>query len=173
MLQGIGKRRGDRPETVLARMESYHTRIRHFLTVASELAAGDHAEAEVREAAASVCRYFSVGFVQHVEDEEALILPKLGDAELDSKVREEHARDDADVASLVALCEALSYDPTAASLKAELLAVLSRLGPNMEAHLAHEERTMFPLLGGLAADDEKALYDAMEASREKRRSQRS
>jgi iron-sulfur cluster repair protein YtfE (RIC family) len=173
MLQGIGKRRGDRPETVLARMESCHARIRQFLTIATGAATGEHPEAEVRDAAASVCRYFSVGFVQHVQDEEDLILPKLGDAGLDVKVRQEHARDDADIASLVALSEALSYDPTSSSLKAELSAVLSRLGPNMDAHLAHEERTMFPLLAQLSTADERELFTAMEASREQRRGQRS
>lgn len=173
MLQGIGKRRGDRPETVLARMESCHTRIRHFLGVAGELARGDHPEAEVRDAAASISRYFSMGFVQHVRDEEDCLLPKLAQGELSAHVQGEHTRDDADVASLVALSEALSYDPTSSSLKSELVALLSRLGPNMEAHLAYEEASMFPLLAKLTPEDERALFEAMEASREKRRGRRS
>jgi iron-sulfur cluster repair protein YtfE (RIC family) len=173
MLQGIGKRRGDRPETVLARMESCHARIRHFIALAGEMARGEHAEAEVRDAAASVCRYFGMGFLQHVRDEEDVLLPKLAVADLDAHVREEHTREDADVASLVALTEALSYDPTSSSLKSDLVALLSRLGPNMEAHLAYEEAHMFPLLAKLAPADERALFDAMEASREERRGQRS
>lgn len=173
MLQGIGKRRGDRPETVTARMESCHARIRHFIAVAGEIARGEHAEADVRDAAASVCRYFSMGFVQHVRDEEDCLLPALEAAGVAKQVHDEHVRDDADVASLVALAEALSYDPSSASLKTELGALLSRLAPNMEAHLAYEEANLFPRLAALAPEQERSLFAAMEASREERRGQRS
>ncbi|MBL8741891.1 MAG: hemerythrin domain-containing protein [Myxococcales bacterium] len=173
MLQGIGKRGGNRPETVLARMESCHGRIRHFLAVAVDMARGEHPEAEVRDAAASISRYFAVGFVQHVRDEEDHILPKLDSPGLTSQLCDEHGRDDADIASLVSITEALSYDPGSPALKDELAGVLSRLGPNMEAHLAHEERVMFPLIAALSEVDERAVFEAMETSRENRRGQRS
>jgi len=173
MLQGVGRRQGgDRPDTVMARLESCHTRIRHFIALAAKLSDDGHEEGEVQGAAESVRRYFSAGFSQHVLDEDECVLPKLAAPELAQQVHREHERDDLDVAALVSLTEALSYDPSSVPLREQLGALMTRLGPNMEAHLAFEEQTMFPLVQKLPAEAERSIFHAMEARREARRGQR-
>ncbi len=128
-----------------------HDRIRSFLAMARRIAEARGAEVEgVAEAAARVHRYFTQALPLHAEDEEASILPRLRgraaevDGELDTMAREhgEHARP---LRALTDACAALSGDAGRhAELAPAIGAAAAELERHFAAHLAREERVIFP-----------------------------
>jgi iron-sulfur cluster repair protein YtfE (RIC family) len=130
-----------------------HTRIRDFLALAGRVAGAAGAPAdEVRDAAARVHRYFTVALPLHAEDEERSVLPRLSglDPEVDRELaamHREHAEHDEPLSRLLAACAALVERPAALpEVAGALLAAQRDLARHFEAHLAREERTIFPAL---------------------------
>ncbi len=175
MLMPIAKRkRDDRPERLIERFEACHARIRAFLALAEKL--GD--EAAVREAtpeqrveaALDVARYFSRAFPRHARDEDEVVGPRLGPeaAPIMARLAREHERDRPDVEELVIACDAIANAEPWPSL-AKLVASLA---PRIEAHLAYEEREMFPLVRALSEEVEQEAMNEMQARRQDGRGER-
>jgi len=149
-----------------------HARIRDFVALALRLAsASGLAEAEARQAAADVRRYFEVALPLHAADEEASILPRLRgldpavDAELDHM--REHAEHDGAVGRLVAACRAIQERPGELCRAAPALAgAASELDQHFATHLAREERVIFPAIRArLGRDAQEAIRAEMRARR--------
>lgn len=150
----------------MGRMSACHGRIRAFLGACARMGAPDADDAEVRDSAVAVARYFSEAFVLHVEDEEQSILPRLEPvAACAAKVRDDHARDAGEVAGLVAICRELSSAHPAPTARARLAQLSAQLTPRILAHLELEERTMFPLLEQLPTEVHTAILREMDARR--------
>jgi len=150
-----------------------HERIRAFTDLALRLAvtAGLSA-AEVRDAAASVHRYFSVALPLHARDEEESVLPRLlgKDARVDRELAEmqrEHAEHGGAVSRVLAACAELKERPEALPRIAPGLADAAReLAHHFEAHLAREERGVFPAVHThLDRDTRAAVHAEMRARR--------
>jgi hemerythrin-like domain-containing protein len=162
----IGTRRGGTGDAVDALLEC-HERIRQMLQLARALAgAVDRPDAEVREAAGRIRRYFAGSLVRHVEDEEHSLVPRLRgrapevDAALD-RMAGEHAGHEALRARLVDACAELERRPAAlASLRSELADVSARLTDELAAHLDSEEQVLFPAVRRLLDDGERAAIRA-------------
>lgn len=152
MLHTIGKR--ERPDGDLVdALTACHDRIRERLAVAARLASAENAPAEERALAAEhVRKYFTSSFLEHVRDEEELVVPQLRgwdpatDAALE-RLADEHADHELPLSRLVAACNAIAMRPEDdARARAELKDALAELAPKLEAHLAHEENAVFPAL---------------------------
>lgn len=133
-----------------------HARIRHFSALARQLAdAGDAPAAEIGEAALRVHRYFTEALPLHAQDEEQSILPRLRgrdaevDRELEAMVSEhrEHEADGGALARVVELTRTLAHDPARLrELGPALAAAAEALTRHFDAHLAREERVIFPAI---------------------------
>jgi hemerythrin-like domain-containing protein len=155
---GAGGGQGDAVDALL----ECHERIRQMSGLAGAIAAAqDRPDAEVREAAGRVRRYFSGSLAQHVEDEEQSLLPRLRgrDASIDAalaRMETEHGEHEALVARLVAACTELERDPAALPvLRAELAEVSARLAGDFASHLDSEEQIVFPAVRQLLSADER------------------
>jgi hemerythrin-like domain-containing protein len=132
-----------------------HSEIRRMMRVARRLAlSGPRAFSELREAAESVRAFCVECLPQHEREEELIMLRLAGrTAELDAAFAELASQHDAtasEVARLVALCDVIACDPRRLTHHArELSALAARLEATFTAHLALEERTLFPLLRAL------------------------
>lgn len=164
---GRGRGRGQGPERLLDRMHACHARIRQFLDACARIADRERVDAEVRESAAAAARYFGGPFLLHVADEEESILPRVdAEAARSRDVRAEHARDEAEVGTLTALCATLAARPDGpADELAQLASLVAALGPRVRAHLESEEQALLPLLATLAPDVERTILDEMAARR--------
>jgi iron-sulfur cluster repair protein YtfE (RIC family) len=170
MLVQIGKR----PEArdVVELLLECHERIRKFTRMAHELAAARAADPdEIRQVAGQVRRYFVESLPLHVEDEEQDVLPRLTgrDREVDralADMRAEHAAHGPLVTRLVDLCEQLVRDPRQLAARTdELGGVAGRLTSEFEAHLASEERVIFPALRGLPSSARDEILAAVRRRR--------
>lgn len=130
-----------------------HKRIRAFLALARRLAAaGDVPEADARDAAARVRRYFTVALPLHALDEDESVLPRLRgrDAAVDQALRAMH-RDHEEhgplVDRLVSIVSAISDRPAERpSRAADLAEVVDALDAHFAAHLDREEAVIFPAI---------------------------
>ncbi len=128
-----------------------HQRIRTFLGMAGRLASpGAAGEAEVREAATRVARYFMQALPLHADDEEESILPRLRgrdaavDAALEAMARE-HGEHEPPLRVLVGACQALARDPSVQGDIAPVIAAATgELERHFAAHLRREEEIIFP-----------------------------
>lgn len=163
----------DDPVTLLT---DCHERIRRFTRLGIRVT--DPAVAppeEIREAAQSVHRYFSVGLPLHVADEDESIAPRLlASEQLARSVHEavssmtaQHETIDEMLARALPLWAALAAtDPPSAEKAREALDELApRLAVLFDLHLAHEEQTIFPAIAALPAEERKAIVQEMRARR--------
>jgi hemerythrin-like domain-containing protein len=130
-----------------------HTRIRHFLSLATKLAeTRGLADSEVSEAALLITRYFTQALPLHARDEDESVLPRLKskDSELDAALEvmhREHAVHDSYARRLIAICSELVAEPNRhAELTLPLQHAVAALAPHMLAHIAREEETIFPAM---------------------------
>ena len=130
-----------------------HQRIRDFTALALRLGTMQGlSDAEIRDAAARVHRYFSSALPLHARDEEESLLPRLEgldpalDAELAEMMRE-HAEHGPPTDRLLALCAELQERPGELPRSAARLAAVAReLERHFDTHLAREERVIFPAI---------------------------
>ncbi|NVB82575.1 MAG: hemerythrin domain-containing protein [Kofleriaceae bacterium] len=150
-----------------------HRKIRQHLVLARRLVLqGPTTPApEVAETAAQIRRYFTVALPLHVADEDLSIAPRLPHAggELGAAVAQvasDHAKHQAMIDMLVALCSEVERDPTRVTTLAErLAAVLDALAPELAGHLDLEERVVFPAVRALPTAVRAAILDEMRARR--------
>jgi iron-sulfur cluster repair protein YtfE (RIC family) len=159
------------PQDAVELLSGCHDRIRRFLILARRLATTSSvAEAEIRVVASQIRRYFASAFPLHVADEEETIEPRLAGHHVDNaldQMRADHVEHAQLVRPLVALCEKLERDPgQLPALATQLADVATRLALVLEAHLALEERIIFPALRRLSQGERDAIRDAMRARRE-------
>ena len=150
-----------------------HERIRSFTDLALRLARTPGlSAAEVGDAAARVHRYFAEALPLHARDEEESILPRLRgrDATVDRELeamRREHVEHGGAVGRVLAACERLRADPAALPRHApDLEAAARELEEHFAAHLAREERVIFPALRRLL---DRPTLDAIHAEMRARR----
>lgn len=156
-------------ERPLELLYACHERVRRFTTTAGRLAAHVRvhgADAEAREAANNVLRYFDLALPNHHADEEEDVIPalrRLGDAALDQAMDEllaQHTTLDA------AWCEVRPWlAGIAAGEAAEPPAVLPAFVADYAAHAEFEERRIFSALPRLPADLIDAIAQRMRARR--------
>ena len=168
-----------RDETVQDALLGCHMRIRHFTEMACKLAHAHEADAEqIQRAAAEVHRYFTVALPLHEADEnmslhprlirvlgheksatdsiETALLRKLGGPAADAMV-EQHESIDQLVERLVPLCMILRSQPAKLDeLSQELHEISAALQEIFTAHLALEEKTVFPAMERFLSVDELA-----------------
>lgn len=136
-------------------LQDCHGRIRHFTGVAVRLCEAVQPDADqVRDAAASVYRYYSIALPLHEEDENLSTYPRLFAAvpkghlaqALDDMVAQ-HTEIDALVAELIPLWGELAEDPERlGALRASMDPRVRRLQQLWSTHLALEEETIFPAM---------------------------
>lgn len=171
MLFTLGQRArsGDVVDLLLA----CHHRIREHLALARRLA---HAPAlttadAIRAAAERVRRYFAEAFPQHRADEEEDLFPRLlgRSDDLDvaiGRLCHDHGAHDRYVASLLDACAALERDPGQLHALAERIDADARaLEDELLAHIMLEERTVFPAIALLSAEDKAEIVARMRARR--------
>ena len=154
-----------------------HERIRRFSTLGAQLAEAEVAPAEeIREAAHSVHRYFSVALPLHVADEDESVRPRLlafdgaprAVREAVESMTEQHTTIEELLAEALLHWAALAEDATGARADAAREA-LDDLGHQLarlfHLHLGLEEEVIFPTLRRLPADDKAAITAEMRARR--------
>ena len=151
-----------------------HQRIRDFTSLALRLAAARGvADAEVRDVAARVHRYFSEALPLHARDEEESLLPRLEglDPEVDRELAEmmrEHAGHGEPTERVLTACAALQRDPGQLEQVAPSLDAAARaLQRHFDEHLAREERVIFP---AIRTRLDRATQEAIQAEMRARRS---
>lgn len=170
MLITFGARRGN-PDGVDLLVEC-HARIRKHLAFARRLAAGaGHPEADIRETARQVRRYFAEGLPLHILDEEEMVLELLAgrDPDVDAalaRMATEHLDHEPAIERLIALCGELELAPQRlADLTVELTPLAAGLEAELLAHLAHEERVIFSALRTLHQTHRDELGAAIQRRR--------
>jgi iron-sulfur cluster repair protein YtfE (RIC family) len=132
-----------------------HGRIRSFTALALQLGARDNVPAaELMDGCLRCERYFTEALPLHVRDEEESLLPRLRGlgAELDAALTAMHGEHHAHeglIDGLLAASRALREAPKDAQRREELARAASRLGAEMDAHLAREEALIFPAVRAL------------------------
>ena len=173
MLIQIGRRGDPSHDDVVGSLLACHARIRAFTALAQRMLAGEAAPAEVADAAARVERYFRVALPLHSADEELSLCPRLRAAPVTpevfdalSSMMDEHAPIDSLLACLLPRWAALARDPLELpALAAELARDTAELDRLFQAHLAREERVLFPAMREHLAGDELVIRAEMVARR--------
>jgi hypothetical protein len=139
-----------------------HARIRSFSDLAIRLGeAAAPPPAEVADAAARVVRYFGEALPLHARDEEDSVLPRLAGRDPDVDValvamHRDHVGHGVVLEPVLELCAELAAAP---ERHAELAPTLVRAGrvlcAHFDAHLASEERTIFPAIGRVVGEEER------------------
>ncbi len=131
-----------------------HQRIRHFTEVATKLAHAQGANPEeIRQAAASVHRYYSVSLPLHEADEEQSLRPRL-DAVGDEKIQhallamtDQHMAIDDLLERLLPLLQMVQNNPQSIhAAGAEMCSITAALDEMFRAHLKLEEEIIFPAI---------------------------
>lgn len=150
-----------------------HERILAFSALACRLGAAESpSDAEVRDAAARIVRYFSESLPLHVQDEEESIVPRLSgrSEEIDSALsamHREHAEHEPDLKSLLEICRQLESAPQRLPEFLEALqTTASALQGKFAAHLQLEEKVILPAIRALlTAEDREAMLRELRARR--------
>lgn len=141
-----------------------HQRIKHFTSVASKLA---HAQAathdEIRSAADSTYRYYSVSLPLHEADEEHSLRPRL-DKVPDDRVRhalaamhDQHMAIDDLLERLLPLLQLVGNNPDVlADAGAEMCSITKALTEMFTAHLQLEEEVIFPAIENSLTENDRA-----------------
>ena len=152
-----------------------HQRIRHFTGVAAKLAhAQGAAPDEVRQAAGSVHRYYSVSLPLHEADEDQTLQPRLR-AVADQQVRhallvmgEQHQAIDELIERLLPLLVLVRNNPDAlAEVGGEMCCITKALEEIFRAHLQMEEEVIFPAIR--SALPESARGEILREMQERRK----
>ena len=152
-----------------------HQRIRHFTGVAAKLAhAQGAAPDEVRQAAGSVHRYYSVSLPLHEADEDQTLQPRLR-AVADQQVRhallvmgEQHQAIDELIERLLPLLVLVRNNPDAlAEVGGEMCSITKALEEIFRAHLQMEEEVIFPAIR--SALPESARGEILREMQERRK----
>lgn len=151
-----------------------HERIRHFTAVAVKLAHAQGASpAEIREAAASVHRYYSVSLPLHEADEDHTLHPRLG-VVADEKLRhallamaDQHQAIDGLIERLVPLLILVRSNPSAISeVGSEMCSITKTLDEAFRGHLQMEEEAIFPAIRSLLPESARTeILGEMQARR--------
>lgn len=149
-----------------------HGRIRHFTALAGRLAAADGVPPdELADAAARVLRYFELALPLHATDEDCTVRPRLLAARPDladvlANMTAEHGPIDEAIAAGAPVWRAVAEDPSrAAGLAATLGDIATGLDRLFAAHLAVEERLVFPAVAALPLDVQVTMRAEMRARR--------
>lgn len=134
-----------------------------MMRIARRLAlSGPRAFSELRDAAESVRAFCIESLPQHEGDEELVMRrlaernPELADAF--AELASQHEETAADVARLVSICDVVACDPRQLPSHGRALAALAaRLEATFTAHLALEERVLFPALRGLPESEQQEI----------------
>ncbi len=171
MIVQLGQR--SRHGDVDALLSECHLRIRRFVSLARRIPTQPQARAEeVKDVAAQIVRYFTLGFPLHLLDEDELVMPRLigQDRELDlalARMHADHGEHAGHVARVVELCVALEREPHAlATLSTELAGAAAALHAVIEPHLLLEERVIFPALRLLPPPVRDEIRAGMQARRQ-------
>jgi len=163
MLVNIGPLK--EPADIVDLLTECHERIRTFISLAVRLATSEGtSDADIRDAATRVTRYFSEALPLHVADEEESILPRLQGktAELDatlSEMHSEHNDHEPQVETLLNLCRTLKESPERLNeLRSELVTCATALQQDFLNHLDKEEKMILPAIKQLSTAEER---DAM------------
>jgi hemerythrin-like domain-containing protein len=142
-------------ESLVELLLACHDRIRSFIGLARTLARDESSEpAQVVESCRRCERYFAEALPLHVADEEASILPRLAgkspevDAAL-ATMASEHAEHARALEALLAALRELGKTPSSRAARSRLGAAADPLGLAFDAHLALEERVLFPAISTL------------------------
>lgn len=156
-------------------LQDCHGRIRHFTGVAVRLCEAVQPDADqVRDAATSVYRYYSIALPLHEEDENLSTYPRLFAAVPTGHLAQacddmvaQHAEIDALVAELTPLWGELAEHPEHLdALRAAMEPRVRRLQQLWTTHLALEEETIFPSMRQfLGAEPLAAILDEMKQRR--------
>jgi hemerythrin-like domain-containing protein len=150
-----------------------HARIRRYGAVARRLVDAPATPEEIAGAAADVHRYFSIAYPLHGGDEEELLVPLLaGRAPTPAEtsalegLAAEHAALDARLARLLPRWAELAARPEATPARSALGEDTTAFLAGVEAHLALEERVVFPAARRLLSTEERTeLVRRMQARR--------
>jgi iron-sulfur cluster repair protein YtfE (RIC family) len=172
MLTKIQKRPPEQQDAI-SWLLACHQRIRHFTALAQKLASGVAATPEeVKEAAESVLRYFTVALPLHEQDEERSLLPRLmgKDPALDhalSLMQQEHRQIDTALAVMLPLLAHIIQDPNQRAVHTgELETQVKQLEALWQPHLRREEEVIFVAAErSLDASEKDALMREMKARR--------
>jgi iron-sulfur cluster repair protein YtfE (RIC family) len=143
-----------RPEDAVDLLIGCHLRIRHFTAAAVKLAHAQGAGSdEIRQAAASVYRYYSVSLPLHEADEEDTVRPRL-DPVAGERVRhallamaDQHQGIYEFVERLMPLLQLVQQNPAALpQVGGEMCSLTSALDEIFRAHLELEEQVIFPAI---------------------------
>lgn len=151
-------------------LQGCHKRIRAFTALALRLLEAEAVPAEeVREAAASVRRYFTEALPKHVEDEERSLAPRLEERlpqRTLSMMTSQHREIEAELAELSRLWPALESAPAELPrLALDLRSPTLRMAGLWEPHLALEEREIFPEVARLPAEARAEIWVEMRQRR--------
>jgi hemerythrin-like domain-containing protein len=149
-----------------------HGRIRRFLAMAHALAVTPNiTDAEAKNVAGQVRRYFTSAFLHHIADEDELLAPHLTGKGVDdvlAQMHRDHVRHADSVAFLVGLCDAIERDPQQlAASKDELVRGAALVTSFLEPHLELEEKVLFPAIRALPAAIRDRVRDDMRQRRER------
>lgn len=167
MLTPLGSRRangGNSDGDVVDALLECHGRIRRFLSLARMIATvgattESAPEAEVRDAAEQVRRYFTIALPLHALDEDESVAPRLlgRDPEVDAALRamtRDHDEHQHLLDHLATLLGAIIDRPASLAARApDLLAAVTGLEGHFEIHLAREESAIFPAIRRLLDED--------------------
>lgn len=151
-----------------------HGRIRAHCEAASKLAQSDEAtDEQVRDAARTVHRYFTVALPLHELDEEIDLgpmlkahAPKGGVADAIDRMVREHRAIDALVADLVRAWDELGVTPSSRRTIASTIAPTTvALADAFRDHLELEESVIFPAVRALPEGDRARLRQAIRDRR--------
>lgn len=152
------------PDDPAALLLECHGRIRQFAALARSLAAAGPGTPpdQVAGAAGQVRRYFADALPLHMADEDLSIAPRIRgrDPAVDAALADmsgEHARHQAQIDQLCALCGELEVRPAAlAELEAVLAPLCAALEAELAEHLRREEERVLPALARLLTAGERA-----------------
>jgi len=159
-----------RDDDVVSRLQSCHSRIRHFLDIAGRLRDADAPPDQVAEAAQQLARYFSVGFPLHAADEEESLLPRLQlcspqIASAVERMADEHKEIDSLLSSLLPVWRGAAAWPTDRSQLCATEQTRRDFDEVLRGHLALEEAEIFPTVARLSAAHQADLLQEMRSRR--------
>jgi hypothetical protein len=162
--KGARDDRGD--DDLVHRLASCHARIRAALEEARALASGSGSAEARRASAEAVARYFESALPLHAEDEDALLAPRLPEsaAELTARLAREHLGVEAQLARLLPQWKRWAAGSTERP-SPDHGHLVAHLADTLEAHLALEERELYPLVAAIPPFLARSLSAAMQLRR--------
>jgi hemerythrin-like domain-containing protein len=167
------QRRPAEKQDALSWLLACHQRIRHFTALAQTLAiTHDATPKDVKEAALSIHRYFTVALPLHEQDEELSLLPRLigKDPALDQQLglmRQEHRQVDTVLSEMLPMLACIAQDPSQRAMHVGgLKTQLTQLEALWQPHLLREEAIIFTAAeASLDASIKDAIMQEMKARR--------